>query len=109
MQVINAMAADAAAVIITNTDDTGFMRLELSVAAGTAPPTVTVPTASMPLNMGRLLYRALSAGQQLTVSFAKSSLPTGVLPVMVLLPAPLCMQVLCIVDMTPCCMHYVYG
>ncbi len=77
MQVLNAMAADAAAVLITNTDDTGFMRLELSATAGAAPPRITVPTASMPLNTGRPLYEAIGAGQQITVTFQKSSLPTG--------------------------------
>ena len=70
------MAADAAAVLITNTDDTGFMRLELSTA-GAAAPLISIPAASLPRNSGLPLLQALATGQQLSVQFAPSSLPTG--------------------------------
>ena len=79
MQVLNAMAADAAALLIANTDDTGFMRLELSASgtAGAPAPAITIPAASMPRNSGLPLRQALINGQRLTVRFALSGLPAG--------------------------------
>lgn len=77
------MAADAAAVLIANTDDTGFMRLELSTPAGTAgavTPLISIPAASLPRNSGLPLLQALATRQRLSVRFAPSSLTTGELP-----------------------------
>ena len=66
-QVTNGMLAGAAAVLISNSDDSGFMRLQPD----------PVPAASLPLNSGLPLYAALASGQLLTIRFSLAQLPTG--------------------------------
>ena len=72
------MLASAAAVLISNSDDSGFMRLEPDpVPAGSAARAISGPAASLPLNSGLPLYAALASGQLLTVRFSLAQLPTG--------------------------------
>lgn len=77
-QVVNAQAAHVAAVLISNSDDTGFIRLEADQPVSASnPPNITTPSASLPQNSGRPLYDALASGQALTVTFTAATLPTG--------------------------------
>ena len=64
MQVVNAQAASAAAVFISNTEDTGFMRMSPDdPTPGFDPPTISIPSASLPRNSARPVFDALSSGQ----------------------------------------------
>ena len=78
MQVVNAQAAHVALVLISNSDDTGFIRLEPDQpVSGSTPPNITTPSASLPQNSGRPLYDALASGQALTVTITAATLPKG--------------------------------
>ena len=75
----NAQAARAAAVLISNSDESGFMRLQPDpIPSGGTSRTVTVPSASLPQNSALPLYAALASGQPLTVQFSTARLPSGV-------------------------------
>ena len=63
-QVVNAQAASAAAVFISNTEDTGFMRMSPDdPMPGFDPPTISIPSASLPRNSARPVFDALASGQ----------------------------------------------
>lgn len=68
VQVANAQAANAAAVLISNTENTGFMRMNPDdPTPGFDPPSMTIPSASLPRNSATPLYAALRSGQVLNV------------------------------------------
>lgn len=78
MQVVNAQAAHVALVLISNSDDTGFIRLEPDQpVSGSTPPNITTPSAAIPQNSARPLYDALASGQALTVSLTQTTLAKG--------------------------------
>ncbi len=61
---VNAIAAGAAAVLISNSDNTGFMRMNADAPTpGFDPPSITIPAASMPRNSATPLLAALASGQ----------------------------------------------
>lgn len=61
---MNAQAANAAAVFISNAENTGFMRMNPDdPTPGFDPPTISVPSASLPRNSATPLYAALTSGQ----------------------------------------------
>ena len=64
LQVVNAQAANAVAVFISNTENTGFMRMNPDDATpGFDPPTISIPSASLPRNSARPMFAALTSGQ----------------------------------------------
>lgn len=61
---VNAQDAGATVVLISNSDNTGFMRMNPDAATpGFAPPTITIPSASMPRNSAAPLLAALASRQ----------------------------------------------
>lgn len=64
MQVVSAQQAGAAAVLVANTQATGFMRMSPDPPTpGFETPAITVPSASLPRNSATPLFAALAAGQ----------------------------------------------
>lgn len=75
MQAQTAMAASAAAVLISNTQEGGFLRLVAD--ANYSGPPIRVGVASMPRTTAGPLYAALAAGMALSVQFLNASISLG--------------------------------
>ena len=67
------MKLGAKAVLIANNGSTGFFRMTQTGYTGT----ISIPSASMPLNSAGYLWNALAAGSSLSVSFQTYLLPAG--------------------------------
>ncbi|KAK9836281.1 hypothetical protein WJX81_001826 [Elliptochloris bilobata] len=70
----NAQAAGAAAVLVVNTDDSGFFRMDQEPAYSGAA--IHVPVCGVSQAPGALLWAALATGAPLSVAFSAYALPT---------------------------------
>ena len=71
LQVANAQAAGAAAVLVGNTQATGFMRMQPDPPTpGFESPNTVIPSASLPRNSATPLAAALAAKQVRTLLHA---------------------------------------